>query len=609
MHELALKIALICSAGILAQWLAWRFKLPAIVLLLAAGFIAGPATGFIDPEVDFGEIYRPLISLAVAVILFEGGLTLNFKEISGTSKAVRRIILFGGPLVWLMSALSAHYIGGLSWTTSSILGAILVVTGPTVIMPLLRQAQLSSRPATMLRWEAIINDPIGAMFAVLTFETILIMHGDHAVSDLIVTIPLALVLAVGGGWAVARFIQWLFIRGLVAEFLKVPVLLSAVLLAYAATNMVLEEAGLVTVTVMGVALANARMASLNEIRRFKETITILLVSSVFILLTASLSMDQIKSIDWRALAFVASLLFVIRPLAIFLATIGAGATWQERLLTGWIAPRGIVAVAVTGLFGATLVDLGDADGSKMVAVTFAVVVATIVLHGFSLGPIARLLNLKSANKPGILIVGGSRWATALARKVPELDIPIMVADKNWNRISDARLANIPVHYGEVLSEEAHHAIDFNRFSYLIAASDNDAYNALVCTDFGPDFGRSHVFQISPTETKADRHTMHFTLGGRPLTKSGVSYWQLQAWESTGWTFQVTTLTADFGYEAYLQSRREDTIILLWVKPSGRLVFASTANSDPSADDRILSYAPQVLDVPEKAQSNPSTEST
>ena len=591
MHDIALKIAIVCAAGIGAQWLAWRLRLPAIVLLLAAGFIAGPATGFLNPAADFGEIYRPLVSLSVAIILFEGGLTLNFKEIRETSTVVRRIILLGGPMVWLLTALSAHYIAGLSWTTAVVLGAILVVTGPTVIMPLLRQAQLSSRPASILRWEAIVNDPIGALFAVLAFETVLILHGDHHASDLAIRVPLALVLALVGGWAAARLIKWLFIRGHVPEYLKVPVLLAVVLFAYSVTNVALEETGLLTVTVMGIALANTRLASLSEIRRFKETVTILLVSGVFILLTASLTVADIRSLDWRTFVFVASLLFVIRPLAIFLATIGSGATWQERLLAGWIAPRGIVAVAVSGLFGATLAGIGVADGNKMVAVTFAVVVATIILHGFSLGPLAAALDLKSAQKPGILIIGGSRWATALARKLMELEIPVMIADRAWNRISDARLANVPVYYGEVLSEEAHHAIDFNRYSDLIAAGDNDAYNALVCTDFAPEFGRSHVFQIEPGKTESGRHTLNFTLGGRPVAEKPVSFWKLQANEIAGWTFQVTTLSEDFGYDAYLQSRHESAIVFFWIKPSGKIVFASTAGGEPSAEDRVLCYAP------------------
>lgn len=589
MEDIVLKLAVIGAAGIAAQWFAWRLQLPAIVLLLAAGFIAGPATGFLDPAADFGDIYRPMVSIAVAIILFEGGLTLNFSEIRETSKAVRRIIMYAGPMVWGMGALAAHYIGGLSWPTAIVLGAILVVTGPTVIMPLLRQAQLDARPASLLRWEAIINDPIGALFAVVAFEIILVYVGLHTADNLPLLFLSGFGLAIGAGWASAKFIVWTFVRGHVPEYLKAPVLLSSVVAVYALTNMVLEESGLLTVTIMGVVLANSRIASLTDMRRFKETITTLLVSGVFIILTASLSMDDIRSLDLGAALFVAVLLLVIRPVAIMLATIKSGATIQERILTSWIAPRGVVAVAVSGLFGTLLADAGVEDAGRMVAFTFAVVVTTIVLHGFTLKPLAAFLNLKKASKPGILLVGGSRWSTALSAKLKEADVPVMLADQNWNHLAEARLANIPVYFGEVLSESAHHAIDPKRFSSLIATSDNDAYNALVCTDFGPELGRNHVFQIGRIDEKA-RQSLNFTLGGRPLTKEPVSFLELREKLLSGWTFQLTRLTDEFGWKAYEESRPEGAIILLWVKPSGALVFAATAAGTPGANDRILSFA-------------------
>jgi NhaP-type Na+/H+ or K+/H+ antiporter len=589
MDDIVLKLAVIGAAGIAAQWFAWRLQLPAIVLLLAAGFIAGPATGFLDPAADFGSIYRPMVSIAVAIILFEGGLTLNFKEIRETSTAVRRIIMYGGPLTWGMSALAAHYIGGLSWPTAIVLGAILVVTGPTVIMPLLRQAQLDARPASLLRWEAIVNDPIGALFAVVAFEIILVYIGLHEADNLILLLGGGFIAAFGLGFAAAKLIVWSFVRGHVPEFLKAPVLLASVVSVYAATNSVLEESGLLTVTVMGVVLANSRIASLTDMRRFKETITTLLVSGVFIILTASLSLDEIRSLDWQAALFVAALLVVIRPVAIMLATIRSGATFQERLLSAWIAPRGVVAVAVSGLFGTLLADVGVEDAGRMVAFTFAVVVTTIVLHGFTLAPLASFLGLKKASKPGILIVGGSRWSTALAVKLKEADVPVMLADQNWNHLAEARLANIPVYFGEVLSEAAHHSIDPKRFSNLIATGDNDAYNALVCTDFGPELGRSHVFQIGRVDEKA-RQALSFTLGGRSLTKEPVSFLDLREKLLQGWTFQLTRLTDEFSWEDYKATRPDGAMILLWVKPSGAISFATAASNSPGQNDRILSFA-------------------
>lgn len=601
MDDIALKIASIGAAGMAAQWLAWKLRLPAIVLLLVAGFIAGPATGFLNPAEDFGDLYRPLISIAVAVILFEGGMTLNIREIAETSTAVRRIVMIAGPLTWLGTALSAHYIGGLSWPTAVVLGAVLIVTGPTVIMPLLRQSQLDARPASLLRWEAIVNDPIGALCAVISFEAVMVIIGQHDAGSLAVEIILG-----GGGSIVlgflgARLIEWTFIRGHVPEYLKAPVLFAVVVAVYALADLALEEAGLLSVTIMGIFIANTRIASLTDMRRFKETITTLLVSGLFIILTASLTFEDIRGLNLEALFFVVSLLFVIRPVAVMLATIGSGATFRERLLTAWIAPRGVVAVAVSGLFGALLTYSGIEDASRMVAFTFAVVVTTIVLHGFTLAPLARLLKLTKMTRPGLLIVGGSRWSTALAAKLKEYEVPVTLADPNWNHLSHARLSDIPVFFGEVLSENAHHTIEPKRYANLIAATDNDAYNALVCTDFGPELGRSHVFQIGREEEQNHR-ALSFTLGGRPLTKPGMSFHNFRERFRDGWTFQVTGLTEEYDYDDYLADRPEETVVILWIRPSGNMVFASIAASKPAAGDHVMCFG-----VPNGGSSKAATE--
>ncbi|MCB8837905.1 sodium:proton antiporter [Aurantimonas sp. VKM B-3413] len=594
MHDLALQLALIGVAGIASQWVAWRLRIPAIVILFLVGLIFGPLTGLMNPRVDFGELYTPLVSTAVAIILFEGGLTLNFREIRETSTAVRRIVLVASPLVWIMTAFTAHFIGNLSWPTAIILGALLVVTGPTVIMPLLRHARLKSRPASILRWEAILNDPVGALFAVISFETVLVLRGAHEAGNLIFTAILALAIAIGGGILVGRLIGRAFTRGYVPEYLKAPILFASVVGMNSFTNLVLEEAGLLTVTVMGITMANAKIASLSELKRFKETITILLVSGLFIVLTASLQMEVIASLEWRVLVFIAASLLVVRPLAVFVATIGAGIDWRERLLVAWIAPRGIVAVAVAGLFGATLVRMGVADGDRMIAYTFALVAATIVFHGFSLGPLARLLGLRSADRPGVLIVGASRFSIALARRLKAQEVPVLIADSNWSRVSEARLAEVDVWFGEILSEAAHHGLNLSRFDHLVAATDNDAYNALICTDFGAEIGRTEVFQIGDIGAgpSSDRHAMNFTIGGIPLFKPGKNFSELRDLIVDGWSFQATRLTEEFGYKRFIESRPEGTQMLMWIRSSGAVVFASAEGSgQPDTGDTVIAFGP------------------
>ena len=596
MHDLAMQLAVIGVAGIASQWLAWRFQVPAIVMLLGVGLLFGPVTGLMNPREDFGDLYTPLVSTAVAIILFEGGLTLNFREIRETSTAVRRVVLVSGPMVWIMTALTAHYVGAMSWPVSIILGALLIVTGPTVIMPLLRHARLRNRPGSILRWEAILNDPVGALFAVVAFEAYLVLRGAHDAEHLILTTVLALVVAVAGGILVGRTLARFFTQGHAPEYLKAPILLAVVVAMNALTNMLLEEAGLLTVTVMGVTMANTRLASLNELRRFKETITVLLVSGLFIILTASLQRSVILSLEWRVVAFLALVLLVIRPIAIFVSTIGAGLEFKERLLVSWIAPRGIVAVAVAGLFGATLSSYGLPDADRMVAYTFAVVAATIILHGFTLQPLARFLDLRVTNRPGILIVGASRFSIALAQRLKAQNVPVLIADSNWSRVSETRLAEVEVWFGEILSEEAHHSLDLSRFDHMVAATDNDAYNALVCTDFGAEIGRSEVFQIGSATgsppTSGARHTMHFALGGTPLFKPPRSYNQLRDHVIDGWAFQATRLSEEFGIAEFHETRPDGTLPILWIRPSQEIIFAAGEGAgEPAAGDVIVSFGP------------------
>lgn len=594
MNDLLFQIALIGVAGIGAQWLAWSLRIPAIALLLAAGFLLGPVFGVLNPAAIFGEVYKPAIALAVAIILFEGGLTLNFAEIKETSRAVRRIILIGGPLVWLFSTLAAHFAAGLSWPTSVVLGAILVITGPTVIMPLLRQAQLRRRPASLLRWEAIVNDPIGALYAVIAFEIFLVTSGEHGAWGLAGTAAAAFGFATLGGYAFARGLAYVFLRGWVAEYLKAPVLFAAVLFAFALSDMILEEAGLLTVTVMGITLANTRLSSLTEMRRFKETVTVLLVSGLFVMLTASLTLDQLFSLEWGAIVFALIVLFVARPVAIFLATIGVGLDWKERLLVAWIAPRGIVAVAVAGLFGTALAQNGVPDGAQLTAISFLIVAATIVLHGFSLGPLASWLGLKTAARPGVMFVGGSAWTIAFAEKLKELDTPVMIADDNWNRIKDARLKDIPVHYGQILSEEAHHSVEFNRFSHLIAASDNDAYNSLVCTEFAPEMGRNNVFQVGKLREGTERKTLNFTIGGQSLFEPPRDYGELRRAIWHGHTFTSTLLTEKFDFNRFLESRPSETTVIMWIDEDGDIVMPGYGqDADPEPGSRVISFGPKL----------------
>lgn len=588
MEAIIAKIATIGIAGIGAQWVAWRYKIPAIVLLAVAGLLLGPATGLIVPERDFGRLFQPLVAVAVAIILFEGGLTLNFAEIRHTSTAVRRLVIIGAPLAWVLGTAAAHYVAGLPLPSAIVLGGVLVVTGPTVIMPLLRQAKLTQRPASLLRWEAIVNDPVGALFAVLAFETMLVLRAGGSPEELAIRAGIALSMALVGGFLIGRIIAVLFNRGLVPEYLKAPLLLVAVLGAYTLSQLALDESGLLTVTVLGITLANARIESLDEIRRFKETITVLLVSGVFVMLSANVDSSIFAALDWRAAAFVAVMLLVVRPVTTWIATIGSGLTWQERALIGWIAPRGVVAIAVASFFAGKMTDLYFDGGRGMIALSFAIVMTTVVLHGFSLGPLARALGLSAPEQSGVLFVGANPFSVGLAAKLHEQKVPVLIADANWNHLREARNAGLSTFHGEVLSEAAEHAVDLNPYGQLVAATDNDAYNTLVCADFAFEFSRHNIFQLALADRKpgAAREDAPLT-GGRRLLVGQALVRDLEWFGARDNAFSSTRITGKFDLDQLRASKSANWQPVLAIKPDKKIVFASVGETFKAAENDVV----------------------
>ena len=635
MDNLIIAFAIIGVLGVGAQWLAWRFNLPGIVLMSIAGLVAGPLTGFLWPagydaasaphppmETLFGDFYQPMIGVAVAVILFEGGLTLNFSEIRDVRRGVARLVFPGALFAWGLGAAAGRYVGGLTWEAATLFAGVMIVTGPTVIIPLLRQSKLKSRPAALLKWEGIVNDPLGALFAVFAYEAATFeVGGHHGATEMQVFASLVLgsVLAAGFGVVLGRATAIGFHRGWTPEYLKPPVLLVLVLVSFELANLVQEEAGLIAVTAMGVTLANSKIASINELRLFKENVAILLVSGVFIILTANLTLDTLGALDVRALLFILSMLFVVRPAAILASTIGAGLPFRERLLVAWIAPRGIVAVAVTSFFGAALAmhfgarleaatdpaaqaDLAaQVDSARqLIPLAFAMVFATVVLHGFTIGPLAKLLGLAATTRPGVLISGASPWSTALAVKLHEMEIPVLLADASWRRLRPARLASVPTYYGEILSEVTEHHLDLNRFGVLLAVAGNEAHNALVCTDLAPEIGRAAIFQVNARgKDEDDRRALSFTLQGRTLLHSGTPLDVLLRRQYAGWTFQRTKLSEEYPPQRYLEELAEDADIILVMRKNAPVFASKEAPITLAAGDVVVAFAPPPAERPHK----------
>ncbi|WP_347302400.1 sodium:proton antiporter [Croceibacterium sp. TMG7-5b_MA50] len=592
MEHQALVIALVGVLGIGAQWIAWRTGWPAIVLMLAAGFIAGPGLHLIDPHAAFGPLLEPLVSVGVALILFEGGLSLEYRELRKVGEALWRLVIFGVPLGWLFGSLALYYIAGLVWPVAILFAGILVVTGPTVVIPLLRQASVQQRPAGVLKWEAIVNDPVGALCAVIAYEYFRLSQDGATLLGVVGPLLVAAVLAGIIGYAAAWAIAWAFPRGHVPEYLKVPVLLVTVIGVFVGCNLIAHEAGLVAVTVMGIALANMDVASLRSIHPFKQNVAVLLVSGLFILLSASLELEALASFEWRFGAFLLALLFLVRPATVLLSLLGSSIPWNERLFLAWIAPRGIVLVAISGLFALRLNELGYADGSILIGLSFAVVVATIVAHGFTLNPVAKLLKIKGETRPGLLIVGATPWTVALAKQMHDLDTPVLLVDGNWSRLRPARAAGLPTYHGEILHEATEDNLDLSPFQVLVAATDNEAYNTLVCSEFAPEIGTDRVYQLGDTVDEEDHRALPMSLRGRALFTDPIAPDQLAVWQREGWVFRRTRLSEHWTLAEAQEKLPPEARMLLLVRPGGQMRFFTHASApEPSEGDTIVSFGP------------------
>jgi NhaP-type Na+/H+ or K+/H+ antiporter len=548
-EEALIGLASILFLGVGAQWLAWRLRLPSILLLLALGFLAGPITGFLHPDEIFGELLFPIVSMSVAIILFEGGLTLRLSDLPQVGKVMGLLISVGALITWTVAALAALFILGMAWSLSVLLGAILIVTGPTVIGPLLRQIRPKGNVGPILKWEGILIDPVGAVLAVLVFETILEGEFGRATGAIVTGVLETLLIGVALGFFGAAVMVAFLRRYWIPDYLQNAFSLMVALSLFALSNILHPEAGLLTVTLMGILLANQKYAEVKHIIEFKENLQVLLIGGLFILLSSRLDIQSVIDIGWRGLVFLAALVFVARPLSVFASTLGSGIDKRSRIFLSWMAPRGIVAASVASLFAFELSVAGIEGAEQLVSITFLVIVGSVVLYGLTAGPIARQLGLSEVDPQGVLIVGAQQIGRDVGKTLQDLGFKVVLIDTNeWN-IAKSQAANLRVVHGNALSEEVIEDIDFSGIGRILAMTSNDEVNALASLHFGEVFERSERFQLpvsgeANAEKQAPKH-----LRGRFLFDSTLNYKFLSGCLTDGWTIRVVPIISNsFNFE-------------------------------------------------------------
>ncbi|SEQ56591.1 sodium/proton antiporter, CPA1 family [Faunimonas pinastri] len=609
--ETGVAIAVLCIVvgGVAAQWLAWRVGVPAIILLLAFGFALGPVFGVLHPSQAFGPALRPLIGLIVAIIVFEGGLALDFRELRAAGSGVLRLTAIALPINLVLGSLAAHFIAGMPWPVAILFGAIVVVTGPTVILPLLRNTRLEQRSASFLKWEAIVNDPVGAILTAVVLEIVLSGKGEGSLSlvglglHVGVGIVAGLALGVGAGAVIA----WAFRRDQIPEVLKTPVLLATALGVYVVPNLLMDEAGLIAATVFGVTLANLHVPGLAELRRFKESLVVLLVTALFIVLTADLDPKVLGSLSWPIVALTGAILFVVRPLAIWLGTVRSDLTVPERVLVGWIGPRGIVAAAVAGLAGLKLTEAGYGGGELIQPTVFAVIASTVIVHGLTLKPLARRLKLTASSAPTLAILGASPWSIDLASVIHRHGGAVVLIDTYPGALMRARWRGIPTLQAELLSRHAEEELAAQPIDYLLAATPDDIYNALICSRLGPELGRERVFQLAPTAehmVDAEKGMMR-DWRGKVFGSSALDFATIAERYEKGWRFHAITPepAAEAGDEKADRRTRAEADDMDGVEPlvvvrrNGRLDLPSEEHAFetvPTPEDRLVVFRPPAV---------------
>lgn len=584
--DLALMLSGLLALGIGAQWLAWYLKKPAIIFLLAIGLLLGPTLHWFNPDEVLGELLFPMISLGVAIILFEGALTLKFQEIKNHGRVVTNLVSIGVVTTIGTAALASWLIMDMDFRLALLFGALVSVTGPTVIVPLLRSVRPNKTISNILRWEGVVIDPIGALLVVLIYEFIIAGHSPVVFAKVIV---IGMIFGVPSALALATALKRIWIP----EFLHNVFTLALVLLMFTISNHLEEESGLLTVTVMGMVLANIKDLSTDEILDFKESLTILLISMLFIILSARIDFAGFQVMGYKGILVLAIIMFVARPLSVWASAIGSELTNAEKHLLSWIAPRGIVAAAVSSLFVLKLEQSNVQGAELLVPMVFTVIIGTVVLQSLTAKPFANFLGVADPNPNGVLISGTNKFTIALGTALKKNGFDVLMASSSFDLTKAARMENLNVYYGNVVSEHADRHLNLVGIGKLLSIHPRAEQNMLSNLRFQPEFGKHNVYRIKVNESakenmrqKANEDWETAWLFGKETT-----YTKLNSLIRANAEIKTTNISENYPYKQYIEEN-PDNIPLFAVSAQHKLhIFSSRANFTPNKGWKVIALVP------------------
>lgn len=512
------ELAGIIVLGIIAQWVAWRFKLPAILPLILIGLLVGPistlftedGTKLIRPiwnkseGLFLGESLYHFVSLAIGVILFEGGLTLKRSEVTRVGPVITKLITLGSAVTFFLAGTAAHFIFDLPWQISFLFSALIIVTGPTVITPILRNIPLKKDLSAVLKWEGILIDPIGALVAVLVFEFISIGEGQGYTQTGLLEFVKVLLLGFSFGFSFAHALTLAIKKNYVPHYLLNVVSLSVVLSVFVISELFAHESGLLAVVVMGMVMGNTQLPNIKELLYFKESLSILLISMLFILLSASMNLPELELLySPNTLILFAIVVFVVRPIGVFLSTMGSNLNFREKLFISWVGPRGIVAAGIASLFGSKLILRGEPGAEYITPLVFMIVLGTVLLNASTARFMAKLLGVFLEKSEGILIIGASKVPRLIASYLKKNNRHVVLIDNNQNNIEKAKNIGLEAFVANIYSDALTDNIELNDVGYLMALTGNSDINEYAIETFKKQFGEQGSFRLVNSDEMND----------------------------------------------------------------------------------------------------------
>jgi NhaP-type Na+/H+ or K+/H+ antiporter len=505
------ELAGVLILGVLSQYFAWKFKIPAILPLIMTGLIVGPisaeyfssdGTKWIEPIWNGTEGLLPeqilfhFISLSIGLILFEGGLTLKFSELKKMGPVIAKLITLGAITTFIGVAIPTHYILGISWEISFLFSALVIVTGPTVISPILRNIPLKKNVSTLLKWESILIDPIGALVAVLVFEFINAREDKSYSLITFYEFSKFLFLGILIGYVSAKLIAFSIKKNLIPNFLINVLVLGSVLTVFVFSEVFAHESGLLSVVVMGVFLGNSDLPQFDDLMKFKESISVLLISILFILLASNIQLSDIKLIlNWQSLLVFSILILVIRPLGVFISTSNSSLSYQDKIFISWIGPRGIVAAGIASLFGIKLVSDGMENAEFLSPMVFMVVFGTVFLNSLTARTLSKILGVFLKNSEDILIIGASKFSRQIALYLESIGKKVVLTDSNKSKVSEAKRNGLNAINSDIYSNELLNDLELSEVGYLFALTGNEEIDKYAVRKFKSQFGENGAFRL------------------------------------------------------------------------------------------------------------------